>query len=583
MSLRPPEHPYRKHATAQLRRGLVATGLGIGLIVVAVLAFPPLALAGAVLVVNGAVVAFLAAHARRQCDAMFLLNPAYDLLARGELAKAEAIASRVPSTAGSVGAAVLYLRATIAFHRADLVTAEAMTSEAIATPAHWLERDPSPPHRLLSHGLRALVRSSLGKDEEAAEDIACVRRGDDASVEAISVVAIAEMIGLAKRGEHRALARLVDDSRALVDFVPPRARVLVSAFRRMLAVTTSSAYREPGRVEDTTPFADIPLAAWTATIAPEATVFLPETIRRSTTTTPELAHPGSIGTSTKIPPTRGGSVFLVAAALVLFTWLTHTVIAGENLFPSEAFDRAFSLALGAIAGIFMAGVLFVRVKRALDSFVTGQRALRRAMRKVGDGRDGEAERLLQDIERAGPPGNTAAAQLALAELAERHAKMTTALEFCDAGLAALGTSPNVSAMHGDLLRPELVAERAFVLAVLGRKKEADAALVSLATEYPAFAYLTRSIFRVQLVLALGAAGTTRAHELAGERTPDLPLTWREEILADIVVALETGHPPERERLRRELASDAELARWIDVVLPRARTALPGTSPTQSPA
>lgn len=87
--------------------------------------------------------------------------------------------------------------------------------------------------------------------------------------------------------------------------------------------------------------------------------------------------------------------------------------------------------------------------------------------------------------------------------------------------------------------------------------------------------MTRSIFRVRLVQALRRSDTAAAAQLARERTPELPLSGRDETLADLVLALSGGRPieGENERLSAELAEDVELSAWIDFMAPGARQKL----------
>lgn len=153
--------------------------------------------------------------------------------------------------------------------------------------------------------------------------------------------------------------------------------------------------------------------------------------------------------------------------------------------------------------------------------------------------------------------------------------MTEALARCDAGLERVSRRPYVRALNSDVLVPELIAQRAFVLAAMGREAEADAELATLAREHPTFAFLTRSMLRVRMVQALRRRDVEAAVRLARERTPELPLNRRDELLADIVLALSGGQVAEGEveRLLSELAEDSELAAWIDFMAPDARTRL----------
>lgn len=173
-----------------------------------------------------------------------------------------------------------------------------------------------------------------------------------------------------------------------------------------------------------------------------------------------------------------------------------------------------------------------------------------------------------------PDGIAAMAHLQLAHLAERRCAMSDALSYCDAGLARLSRR-HVRAMNSDVLVPELIAQRAFVLAAISRDAEADAELATLAREHPTFAFMTRSVLRVRMVQALRRRDIEEALRLARERTPELPLNRRDEMLADIVIALagDKDAAGEVERIAFELAEDPELAAWIDFMAPGARDRL----------
>jgi hypothetical protein len=123
------------------------------------------------------------------------------------------------------------------------------------------------------------------------------------------------------------------------------------------------------------------------------------------------------------------------------------------------------------------------------------------------------------------------------------------------------------------------AQRAVALAQLGRSELADADLAALAREHHGFAYGTRAVLRVKLVQAVRRGDTTDAVHLARARTPELPLSRRDEMLADVVLTLSGGRllDGEIERLQRELAEDAELAARLDFTAPGAQARLHATS------
>jgi hypothetical protein len=128
--------------------------------------------------------------------------------------------------------------------------------------------------------------------------------------------------------------------------------------------------------------------------------------------------------------------------------------------------------------------------------------------------------------------------------------------------------PTVRAMQSDFALPETVATRALALAIIGRVPESDAERARLAADYPSYPYAARAHFRVGLVVAIRAGDLEAAARIARTRTPDLPLFLRDDVLADVVLAVVEGaDPEERERIAAELRDDAQVRTWVDAVAP----------------
>jgi hypothetical protein len=73
------------------------------------------------------------------------------------------------------------------------------------------------------------------------------------------------------------------------------------------------------------------------------------------------------------------------------------------------------------------------------------------------------------------------------------------------------------------------------------------------------------------MLAVRGGDLDEAARVAATRTPDMPLTVQDDMLADAVLAATTGvSSEERERIEAELRDDAELRRWLDAVAPGLR-------------
>jgi hypothetical protein len=224
-------------------------------------------------------------------------------------------------------------------------------------------------------------------------------------------------------------------------------------------------------------------------------------------------------------------------------------------------------------------VLFLRIYRSVAHARRGAQAMRRAMRLLGEGDTPGAQTVMDQVVRTAPDSVAASALLQLALVAERRCDLKAALAHCDAGLERISRFAQVRAANSDILVPELIAQRAFVLAALDRDQQAMAELATLAREHPTFAFTSRSVLRVRLVRALRRMDLTEAVGLARERTPELPLSRRDEMLADLVIALSGGRvlEGEIERLGVELAEDAELAAWVDFMAPGARAELAAAS------
>jgi hypothetical protein len=159
----------------------------------------------------------------------------------------------------------------------------------------------------------------------------------------------------------------------------------------------------------------------------------------------------------------------------------------------------------------------------------------------------------------------AQARLVLASNAERRGDFATVITECRLGIGRL-VDPR-SRAEADILYPDLIALCAFALAASGLSDEADAELALLGPTYPHHA---RAVFRVRLVQGLRRRDYAQAARWVEQGAADLPLSIREELLADIVRAL---HAPsqagagEIERIKDELRRSQERRRWLDTVVP----------------
>jgi hypothetical protein len=363
----------------------------------------------------------------------------------------------------------------------------------------------------------------------------------------------------------------------------------------MVEVRAGSVYREPGRISE--PTHDEPLLGeWVSKIVPEAAAFVPKAHRRDQSQSLSVfsANASTVSGSATIAQTSSKQskkhsvkrtlalwVALVVLFLTLWQYLTpdaETTTAGP---PIALTNGDVGSIMAAIVLVAIAA-LAIRIYTSMRSHRRSEVALRRAGRKLAEGDSRGYVAALDAIVNRRPDSPASSALHAMSLFSERDCELENALAFADAGLARISRYPSIRAMNSDILVPELIAQRAFVLAALHRDAEADAELAVLGRDHSTFAFMTRSLFRVRLLQALRRDDHAEAARLARERTPELPLSRRDEMLADIVLALEGGDvvEGELERIAAELADDPQLAKWIDRMTPGARAKVAARSRTR---
>jgi hypothetical protein len=128
-------------------------------------------------------------------------------------------------------------------------------------------------------------------------------------------------------------------------------------------------------------------------------------------------------------------------------------------------------------------------------------------------------------------------------------------------------------MASDILLPECIALRAFALAAVGRSDEARAEMALLGRESPTYPYVSRARFRVRLAIALkkSPADVREILAAARERASEMPLTLRDETLADAIELAygESAGEEEIARVADDLANE-ELGAWVDALAPNLR-------------
>ncbi|MCC6551603.1 MAG: hypothetical protein IT372_01105 [Polyangiaceae bacterium] len=515
------------------------------------------------------------------------LNTSFNLISLGKLLEAEAILRALDSSPRFEWARRLtdIQLAVIAMRRGQLELAAGRLDAAIARPLGWTARDNSLQQIEGAHALRAFVRASLGRREPALEDIAAVRGAASPGKDALARVALAEAMLLERAGRRDDLRALIDRDRdLLLEHTHPRERAIVRAYQRMLRADTGSVYRmAAARDEDPAGREEPPLADWIARIAPGAAPFVraprnagvAAVAAADTLAVPATTPAGrraAMAARAEARPRRplplAALGLTIAIGVVLFPlWLLIKPEAGRaGSGAGGAIITSQWLAAGALA-VLGAGVLAALGAAAFLAIRRGrERAGRRMERAPAPAAPREpAERDLRALTES--PSDVVAAQawLLLATAAERRGDMDIVLEHAARGLGRLADARSRAA--ADILYPDLISLRAFALAARDRFEEADAELAMLGPGYPHHA---RAVFRVRLVQRLRARDLDGAAEWALRSEGDLPLSVREELLADLAVAAsapERAGAGEAARLRDELRAAPELRLWILRVAP----------------
>jgi hypothetical protein len=416
-----------------------------------------------------------------------------------------------------------------------------------------------------AYALRAFVRASLGRHDDARRDIASVRANEHARPESLARAGLAEAMVLFGTGERDALRELLQRDRALIlENNHPRERAIARGLQRYLQSSASSVYRVAGPRDGDPPAGDEPeLAEWVRRVAPGVAPFVrvPRALTHDRVPA-ELPQHGVVpraGQSASARPQRAQAG--IALALILFLSMVAIIA-----WPMLSYMRLSALILPAV-GVLGFGTF--RIARALVKLAEQRTprlpsGLAAAATAIGRGNLGDAERSLASL--VDDPQDLVAAQahLHVARVAERRGDFDAALRASERGLGRL-TEPQTRAA-ANTLPMDLAAERALALAALDRSDEAHATIASLAGTYPS---RLRAGFRVRLVELVRTGKLAEAKRWAEAYQTDLPLSVREELLADLARAVaapaEIG-PAEVRRLSDELALPESRA-WVSRVAP----------------
>jgi hypothetical protein len=486
-------------------------------------------------------------------------------------------------------------RAIIALRKGDPKEARAQLDMAIARPLGLREKENAVFQIEAAHALRAFARASLGDSEGAFADIALLRARPGASAESLARASLAEAIVLERTGERDRLRALLDrDKLLLLENCHPRERAIVRAFQRMVRAATTSAYRQsaPRETEETRD--EPPLVDWVAKVAPSAAPFvrvarpgeasgprvgaLPESAFDARDKVLASRDVGAAVTGKTTVKARWLSILGISAAallgfvglialLISFTPAINAPYVAEAT-PPPMIDMqvavvAVTLLLGAV-GLGAGGVHFRnRLKRASREELGRLAAARAAL---GRGDLDEATRAIAPLIESQHDVIAGHAHALNTSIAERRGDAQAMLASASWGLGRLSRAQGHAAAA---LRPELMAQRALALTLLDRRDEAAAELNFLtAGAYPTW---ERDLFRVRLVDLARAGRFDEAARWVAQNRGDLPLSVRDELLADLVRAVnapESAGLGEMERLKDELRTEPAHRRWIELVAPR---------------
>ncbi len=527
---------------------------------------------------------WLGRFVRQSGPAAQAINLAYNLSTAGHIAEADERYAEIDARISLryLRRVIAVNRAWIALRRGDLERAVTLSGEAIDRPVQWISRLNERANIVEARGLRALALASLGDTSGAERDVAAILESPLATPSALARAELARALLLEQAGDRAALgAHLAKHRRLLLEHTHPRERAIVRAYQRMLEAQATSVYRH-GAPREPAPRDEPALSDWVAKLAPGAASFVPAEITRSA------------GTGEK-PRARVGAEAVAAArarfdrksssggrgvkALALWGLLIGMFLGIWQFLaperpaparvrvpppmhgPTRSDPELLGMLIPVLLALFFCGLvlLFARQKRARGpQLSTAQAALARG--------DEDAALAMLTTLSNGPALVAAQALLTLATERERTGDLRTAQELCERGIVKAQQMP---AQTSDILLPALFAEHAVLLAAQGEGDEAAAELALIEERHPTFAHLDAARFRITLIDAARRSDFSGAAQIA-EKSADLPLPVRVELLADLVRVIadpEAGSRGEMERLRKELRTDAVSRAWLEKVAP----------------
>jgi tetratricopeptide (TPR) repeat protein len=498
-----------------------------------------------------------------------------------------------------------YLRTIAAFLQGDLAQTIAHARAGGSAPLSLFNREA---RRLLAMQCQSFLALSLALqgDPAALEESRAVEQSPSSSVDAVTRSILARAVLLERQGKREELSSLLRAEAALlIGASLPRERALVRALRRQLRGLPVADYRQDAS-EPASESEAAEIEAWLRKVAPqvlersEAAPGEPApalTPARPADAPPDLARkpsetpvaPGEIPAAPA--PAWRRKLALVALSLgglLLLLWLGETGLVAyvDSVAASRAMSTAgkarllarttgMAMNLVVMLPVFALAIwLYYRAFARLREMTSSSRALVAAQLMLFRGKLTEALGLLAGVSAGHLPQARVQAHLLAARVLEFQGRPAEALARCDQGIAA-SRAFNARASTHDIIAPELLAERAFLLAALDREAEALASLDQLEQEFPEHAFRALARFRVELMTQLRQGKLTAAAALAASRPASLPLGLREEIVCELLTALPRGKSATLtlERLRQEIADAPGVRGWIDTYTPAVLRAL----------
>lgn len=590
----PPKPPPALPPHPAVRQSLKLILLGTGMLVggVALLPNPGGWISGSTMIAMASGLIGLGLFVRQSGPAAQACNHALNLALAGKITEADERFAEADAqfSLGYVRRAIAVNRAWIALRRGDLDRAVELAGSAITRPVQWLSRIHDRSNINEARGIRAVALASLGDDVGAEKDIAAILASPLASPFALARAELSRALLLERAGDRGALgAHLAKNRRLLLEHTHPRERAIVRAYQRMLEAPASSVYRH-GAARDPAPRDEPALSDWVAKLAPGAASFVrAESTRVDAPGDRDREPPIDVAPGvTALAKARfdapsgakkGLRVFALWALLIVMFLAIWQFLSPERqphervpvpVTPPVSGDSGELLAtlFPGVIMVLVCGLVFFMIRRSRPQ----DEQLRAAHAKLARGDEASALAIFTKLS-SGLPAMAGQALLALATEMERTGDLRSAETLCDRGISR---ALEVATVASDYLLPGLFAEHAVIFAAQGKRAEAAAELALIEERYPAYALLDTVRFRIALVDRARHGEFAAAARIA-ERSADLPLTVRDELLADLVRVVAGADEAasaggEVDRLRKELRGDSVSRAWIEKVAPAALSA-----------